>query len=69
MHEPARLLAAPADGPITRAYPIHRDPWIRLADVRYRLRMFREAADAYRTAADLGDAALTPVTIVELAYG
>ena len=80
VHEPARLLAAPPDGPahlarsleaarlvnagqleaaeqvyeeITRAYPIQGESWIRLGDVRYRLRKFREAADAYRTAADL----------------
>ena len=38
---------------ITRAYPIRGEPWTRLADVRTRLRKFREAADAYRTAADL----------------
>jgi hypothetical protein len=38
---------------ITRAYPIRGEPWVRLGDVRTRLRKSREAADAYRIAADL----------------
>lgn len=38
---------------ITRAYPVRGEPWLRLGEVRSRLRKFREAADAYRIAADL----------------
>ena len=38
---------------LTRAYPIRGAPWVELGSVKARLGKYRQAADAYRIAADL----------------